>query len=157
VPPVRALLVGAMALLGVALAPGRANAGTTAPSCVPATLSVSQALAGGAVTVSPAPDSTDASYLTQISFLGVPVTEITDIAVVGSHSGAHAGRLAAYSQGDGASFQPSKPFFGGEVVTVHAMLPTCNRRPSRSAPTRAHIPLATSSWRPTPARASTGR
>ncbi len=118
----RALLVGMAVLSGLAFAPGDAQASRTAPGCVSPKLNVSAALAGGAVTVSPAPDTMDASYLAQISFLGVPVTEITDIAVVGSHSGAHAGRLAAYSQGDGASFQPSKPFFGGEVVTVHAVL-----------------------------------
>ncbi len=121
-PPMRALLVGTVVLLGVALAPGRANAGTTAPSCVPPTLNVSEALAGGAVTVSPAPDSMDVSYLTQISLLGVPAAEISGVVVIGSRSGAHSGRLAAYSQGDGASFLPSKPFSQGEVVTVHAVL-----------------------------------
>jgi Arylsulfotransferase (ASST) len=104
-------------------ASARAAAGTaTAPSCVPSTLGVSQALAGGAVTVTPAPDSMDASHLAQISFLGVPAAEIVDVSVSGSHSGAHSGRLAAYSQGDGASFLPSEPFAEGEVVTVHAAL-----------------------------------
>jgi hypothetical protein len=38
--------------------------------------------------------------------------------------------MLAYSQGDGASFQPSKPFTQGEVVTVHATL----RRPGGVAP-----------------------
>jgi hypothetical protein len=89
---------------------------------VPATLNPSAALAGGAVTVSPAPDTLDASFLTQISFLGVPSTDIVDVAVVGSRSGRHSGHLLAYSQGDGASFLPSKPFTQGEVVTVHAIL-----------------------------------
>jgi hypothetical protein len=111
-----------MALLGLALAPGRASAGTTVPNCVSATLNVSQALAGGAVTVTPAPDSMDASYLTQISFLGAPADEITDVAVAGSRSGVHAGRLAAYSQGDGVSFLPSRPFAQGETVSVRAVL-----------------------------------
>jgi hypothetical protein len=85
-------------------------------------LNVSQALAGGAVSVSPGPDSADASHFAQISFLGVPAAEIEHVAVRGSRSGAHAGHLAAYSQGDGASFLPSKPFSEGEVVTVHAIL-----------------------------------
>jgi hypothetical protein len=40
--------------------------------------------------------------------------------VVGSRSGAHAGRLAPYSQGDGASFLPARPFDEGERVTVSA-------------------------------------
>jgi hypothetical protein len=119
---VRALLLSSTALLGLALTPGHANAARTAPGCVPPALNVSQALAGGAVTVSPAPDSMDASYLSQISFLGVPASDITDVAVLGSRSGAHAGRLLAYSQGDGASFLSSKPFSQGEVVTVHAVL-----------------------------------
>jgi hypothetical protein len=118
---VRALLLSSTALLVLALAPGYANA-ATAPSCVPQVLNVSAVLAGGAVTVSPAPDSRDASYLTQISFLGVPAADITGVAVVGSRSGAHSGRFVAYSQGDGASFLSSKQFTQGEVVTVHAVL-----------------------------------
>ncbi len=93
-----------------------------APGCVPTKLNVSAALAGGAVTVSPAPDTLDASFLAQISFLGVSAAEIVDIKVVGSRSGPHSGQLLAYSQGDGASFLPSKPFSQGEVVTVHAAL-----------------------------------
>jgi len=119
---VRALLLSSTALLWLALTPGHANAARTAPGCVPPALNVSEALAGGAVTVSPAPDSMDASYLSQVSFLGVPTSDITDVAVLGSRSGAHAGRLLAYSQRDGASFLPSKPFSQGEVVTVHAVL-----------------------------------
>jgi hypothetical protein len=111
-----------MVLLGSALAHGRASAATAAPNCVPRTLNVSRALAGGVVSVSPGPDSMDASHLAQISFLGVPAADIEDVTVVGSHSGAHSGRLVAYSQGDGASFLPSKPFSQGESVTVHAVL-----------------------------------
>jgi hypothetical protein len=97
-------------------------AASAAPACTPATLNASAALAGGAVTVSPAPDTLDASFLTQISFLGAPVAELADVRVVGSRSGPHSGRLLPYSQGDGASFLPSKPFTQGEVVTVHAVL-----------------------------------
>ena len=104
--------------VGVRASQGR----TVAPSCVPARLGVSQALAGGAATVTPAPDSMDASHLAQISFLGVPAGEIADVSVSGSRSGAHAGRLEAYSQGDGASFLPSAPFTEGEVVSVRAVL-----------------------------------
>jgi hypothetical protein len=105
-----------------------ANAATTnnttnaAPACAPHTLNESAALAGGAVTVSPAPNTLDASYLTQISFVGLPAAQITDITVVGSRSGHHAGRLVAYSQGDGGSFLPAEPFAQGEVVTVRATL-----------------------------------
>ena len=42
------------------------------------------------------------------------------ISVTGTRSGVHAGRLAAYSQGDGASFLPAKPFSEGERVSVIA-------------------------------------
>jgi Arylsulfotransferase (ASST) len=118
----RALLVGMVALLGLGLASGGADASPTAPSCVPPELNASEAFAGGRVTVSPGPETRDASIATQISFLGVPAADITDIVVLGSRSGAHSGRLAAYSQGDGASFLPSRPFSQGEVVTVHAVL-----------------------------------
>ena len=97
-----------------------------APACVPSTLNESAALAGGAITVTPAPDTRDASYLTQISFLGLPAADIADVSVSGSRSGAHAGRLAPYSQGDGASFVSTKPFTQGEVVTIHAILRRLN-------------------------------
>jgi hypothetical protein len=106
--------------LGFAASP--TLAASVAPTCAPSTLNVSAALAGGAVTVSPAPDTRDASHVTQVSFLGVPAADIAAIAVLGSRSGAHPGRLLAYSQGDGASFLPSKPFAQGELVTVHAVL-----------------------------------
>lgn len=110
----------AAAALGFAAPP--TLAARAAPPCAPSTLNASAALAGGAVTVSPAPDTRDASHVTQISFLDVPASEIANVAVVGSRSGSHSGRLAAYSQGDGASFLPAKPFAQGEVVTVHALL-----------------------------------
>jgi hypothetical protein len=44
------------------------------------------------------------------------------VSVVGSRTGTHAGRLLGYSQGDGASFVPARPFAEGERVTVHAQL-----------------------------------
>jgi hypothetical protein len=125
----------------VVTAPSSMSA-SVAPPCAPAKLNPSAALAGGAVTVSPAPDTLDASFLTQISFLGVPAADIANVAVVGSRSGFHSGHLLAYSQGDGASFMPSKPFSQGEVVTVHASL----RRPA------GVIPFA---WRFTTAKLDT--
>jgi arylsulfotransferase ASST len=80
------------------------------------------ALLAGAVTVSPLPGSRDASPRTQISFVGVPAAQLRVTSVRGSRSGAHRGRLEAYSQGDGASFVPAKPFVEGERVTVRAKL-----------------------------------
>jgi len=91
----------------------------SAPTCVPTSIDNSALQAGG-VTLSPLPGSRDASPGTQISFLGVPVRDLTVQSVVGSRSGAHPGRLAAYSQGDGASFLPAQPFAEGERVTVRA-------------------------------------
>jgi hypothetical protein len=111
--------VGLVALPSARSATGRQAA---SPSCVPPRLNVSAALAGERVTVSPGPQSRDASATSQISFLGIPASELADIRVSGSRTGVHSGRLAAYSQGDGASFLPSRPFDDGELVTVRAEL-----------------------------------
>ena len=127
---VRALSAGLAATLGLAmLASGcagastdDAGASTASPSCEPPVLNVSAALAGARVTVSPGPGVRDASTTVQISFLGVAAGELSRVVVKGAHSGAHAGHLLAYSQGDGASFVPERPFDPGELVTVHAVL-----------------------------------
>jgi hypothetical protein len=122
-----ALIAGALAGVASTLAasvpaPARAASTAAAPACVPSTLNVSAALAGGRVTVSPQPDSLDASAQTQISMLGAPANDLADVTVQGSRTGLHPGRLVAYSQGDGASFLPTRPFAEGEIVTVHAQL-----------------------------------
>ncbi len=123
-----AVLAGIAALVAEAALPTAQTASvqpSVSPSCVPSHLNVSAALAGERVTVSPEPDSMDASATTQISFLevgGNTHLELADISVKGSRTGLHQGRLAAYSQGDGASFLPSQPFADGELVTVHAEL-----------------------------------
>jgi hypothetical protein len=100
----------------------RAGTGGSAPSCLPATLEHSAKLKGLPVDVSPAPDTGTANPRTQISFLGVPVTDIHAVWVVGQRSGHHSGRLQGYSQGDGASFVPERPFEAGERVTVRATI-----------------------------------
>jgi hypothetical protein len=92
---------------------------------VPASLDNS-ALQPGGVTLSPLPGSRDAAPRTQISFLGVPAAEITNVSVTGTSSGKHSGRLDPYSQGDGASFVPSHPFAEGERVKVNAKLHLAN-------------------------------
>jgi len=115
----RVLLGSALALGTGLLASSSPALAQSAPNCLPAALGNS-ALQAGAVTVSPLPGSRDASPQTQISFLGVPAAQIANVAVVGSRTGAHPGRMAAYSQGDGASFLPSRPFAEGERVTVTA-------------------------------------
>ncbi|HTZ63844.1 MAG TPA: arylsulfotransferase family protein [Solirubrobacteraceae bacterium] len=96
-----------------------AYGGPTAPWCLPAQLNRSAVLPGTSLAVSPLPDSLDASPRTQISLLGAPASALSQISVRGSLSGAHRGRLRAYSQGDGASFLPATPFIPGETVTVH--------------------------------------
>jgi hypothetical protein len=92
------------------------------PICLPATLNHSAALPGTSVDVSPAPETDSANPYTQISFLGIPVTDIQDISVVGSQSGNHEGHLDGYFQGDGGSFVPYEPFKEGERVVVRAVL-----------------------------------
>ncbi len=119
-PSMRALFLGPMLALGMGFAGLTASAAAhSAPTCVPTSIDNS-ALQAGSVTISPLPGSRDASPETEISFLGVPVRDVTVQSVAGSRSGAHAGRLAAYSQGSGASFLPARPFVEGERVTVHA-------------------------------------
>jgi hypothetical protein len=93
------------------------------------------AAAANPVTVSPLPGTGDASPATQISFLGGPGTQISDVRVLGSRSGAHSGRVQGYSTGTGASFLPSHPFRAGERVTVHAMVATGAGAPPRLAST----------------------
>ena len=115
----RALILGPAVAVGLGLAASSAAAGQPGPTCTPASLNNS-ALKAGAVTVSPLAGSRDASPQTQISFLGVPAGDLSAVSVVGSRTGAHGGRLAGYSQADGASFVPSHSFDEGERVTVRA-------------------------------------
>jgi len=87
-----------------------------------------------AVTISPLPGTPDASPHTQISFLGLPASEITDVSVVGSRSGRHSGHLESYASAPGASFLPDKGFIQGEQVHVSALVgPAGSRRSVGSA------------------------
>ncbi len=90
----------------------------SAGRCTPSTLNTSAVLPGTTISVSPLPDSYDASTDTQISLLGAAPSALGAVHVEGSQTGAHSGHLLAYSQGDGASFLPAKPFVPGETVTV---------------------------------------
>jgi hypothetical protein len=129
------LLVGFVALIVVVVVlstgvlPGshsEVSQSGKSPSCLPATLEHDARLPGTSVDVSPAPGTDTANPRAQISFLGVPATEIREISVVGEHSGRHAGRLHAYSQGGGASFAPDTPFDAGERVDVRAVVGSSN-------------------------------
>jgi len=119
----------------------RAASPPTAPRCVPTTLNSSAVLPGTSLAVSPLPASFDASAATQISLLGVPVTQLSHVHVSGSRSGAHAGRLEGYSQGDGASFVPSKPFQPGEVVSVRGLAGAPAKAFSYSFTVAVQVPL----------------
>ena len=108
-----------LAVASGSIGPDRAaHIASSAGRCTPTTLNRSAVLPGTGVVVSPLPDSYDASPQTQISMLGAPASAITGVQVGGSQSGAHTGSLLAYSQGDGASFVPSRGFLPGETVTV---------------------------------------
>ena len=76
------------------------------------------AFAQPVVAVFPSPNTTSALSQTQITFRGIPASQIGHITVVGSSSGAHAGTIEADSDGQGGSFIPSTPFTAGETVTV---------------------------------------
>jgi hypothetical protein len=115
-----------------------AYSGPSAPQCAPSQLNRSDILPGTSIEVSPLPDSLDAPYETQVSFLGEPASALSDISVSGSRTGSHPGRLDAYSQGDGASFVPSKPFTQGETVTVHGKV----TRNGKTAPFAFHFTTA---------------
>ena len=128
------VVVAALAWLVAAIASGSLSLGLaahgstahafTAPACLPSTLDHDASLAGVGVDVSPEPGTDTANPHTQISFLGTRVANIHSVSAVGSKSGPHSGRLYAYSQGDGASFVPAKPFDAGERVQVRAVIAT---------------------------------
>jgi hypothetical protein len=117
------MMIRSRAVLAVfAACVGLAACGS-ASTATPALLDTSAtAAASGPVAVSPQPGTPDASPSTQISFLGPAGTHVSDVHVVGSHSGTHAGVLRAYSTGTGESFLPTHRFAEGERVTVSAKI-----------------------------------
>lgn len=139
-----ALLVVLASATTLALASRRISAEQAAYSaptvgrCTPTTLNRSAVLPGTTLAASPLPDSFDASARTQISLLGAPASAIAGIRVNGSQTGSHSGRLHGYSQGDGASWVPSKPFLPGETVTVHGTV----RTHSKPVPFAFHFVVA---------------
>jgi arylsulfotransferase ASST len=74
--------------------------------------------AGGRLTISPQPNTPDASPGTQISILGVARSQIRSVSVTGQSSGVHSGSLLSYSGHRGASFVPDQPLTQGESVAV---------------------------------------
>jgi hypothetical protein len=110
-----------LAALAAAATLGACGGTSSATSDVLAADSAVSGASAGAVTVSPLPGTPDASPATEISFLGGQGgAQVSDVHVVGSHSGNHGGSLRAYSTGTGESFLPAHPFQTGERVSVHA-------------------------------------
>jgi hypothetical protein len=117
--------VGVVVLLAACGSSGThvaASASARSPSCLPASIDHSAALPETNVDVSPEPETDTANPNTQISFLGTNAADIREVSAVGSESGRHDGRMYGYSQGDGASFIPDKPFAAGERVLVGAVI-----------------------------------
>jgi hypothetical protein len=116
-----AAAIAVVVVLAGGVLSGTHNASTSAvaPECLPASTSHSAQLPGLRLYASPAPETDTANPRTQISLLGAPASEIRDVSVLGQRSGRHEGQLHPYSQGDGTSFVPARPFEPGERVTVH--------------------------------------
>ena len=106
--------------LGLESGSAKTSADAPAPECLPAAPVASAEVAG--LRVSPAPGSVAGNPHTTISLLGAGAGQIGALSVEGSQSGRHEGHLEAYSQGDGASFLPDRPFRAGERVTVRAQI-----------------------------------
>lgn len=116
----RARLTAAFATLALCvLSAGPSTTGALATSTAKAAVPKA---AVPPVTISPLPGTPDANPHTQISFLGVPASEIADVSVVGSASGKHSGKLESYDSAPGASFLPNSEFIEGEHVQVSAMV-----------------------------------
>jgi hypothetical protein len=130
--------LAALALLALASVLGGCGGTSTASSAV-LTDTAARTAASNPVAVSPEPGTPDASPVTQISFLGSGATTVSDVRVVGSRSGTHAGVLRAYSTGTGESFLPAHPFLAGEQVTVTAQVTSAGATSTaRSSFTIAH-------------------
>ncbi|PZS06700.1 MAG: hypothetical protein DLM64_16090 [Solirubrobacterales bacterium] len=91
------------------------------PSLLPATPAPA-APSSLPVSAFPSPGSHFVSPKGQIAFRGLSPAQLGSIAVFGSTSGAHAGRVLADSDNAGGSFIPNRAFNAGELVTVSTSL-----------------------------------
>jgi hypothetical protein len=101
---------------------GRLISALAATIAVLLTAFVSAASAAPQVAISPLNGTPDASPDTQISFLGVPASEIASVSVRGSSTGSHTGKLRSYVSAPGASFVLDHPLSQGENVTASALI-----------------------------------
>ena len=70
------------------------------------------------ISVYPGARTLAASPQTTITFRGTDRDGLGEVAVTGSRSGRHAGRLVPHRDGDGVVWAPDRPFAAGERVTV---------------------------------------
>lgn len=80
------------------------------------------ATAAAALRVIPFPGTPDASPLSQVIFSSLRPSDVRSVAVMGSSSGLHAGRVTTLPDGAGTAFVPRQPFTPGERVSVVAAL-----------------------------------
>ena len=125
-----ATTIAAVVLCAGLSACGSTGASPAAVSSLTPTADKAEAQANS-VAVSPLPGTEDASPDTQISFLGEAGTRVSDVSIVGSRSGNHAGKLERYSTGTGMSFLPNAPFQAGEQVAVHALVSAGSETPEK--------------------------
>ncbi len=108
----QARVIGIVICIASALVGGGAAEAAHGPSKV----------ASSPLEVLPYPGTPDASAQTQIDFPKLSPSHLHALRVKGSRSGVHSGRLTPLDGGRGAAFKPSRPFAGGERVTVAARL-----------------------------------
>jgi hypothetical protein len=97
------------------------------------------------ISVYPSGKTLAASPRTTITFRDVDPESLGDVAVSGSRSGRHAGRLQPHGDGGGVTFVPDRPFAAGERVTVHT-----GRRIAGADGDRTSFVVANSSGVPAP-------
>jgi arylsulfotransferase ASST len=110
-----------------------------------------------ALDVQPFPGTPDASPQTDIGFPELAPSQIETLAVTGSRSGAHRGRLVALPTGRGSEFIPARPFTDGEHVRVLATLRARVAGAASVAPGANRLGWSFSVAAPIPLGASAGR
>lgn len=114
----------------------RSTATATATATVKATASAKPS------DVQPFPGTPDVSPQSDIGFPALAPRQITALAVVGSRSGPHRGRLVALPPGHGTAFLPLRPFTAGERVSVRASLSSPAAGTASGAPGATRIRFA---------------
>lgn len=110
--------MGGMRRSGTVLAVLAAVAATGSGAAVGATTRQADDDAPRAISVFPAAGTPTASPRSEISLRGAAPDRLEGVTVTGSRTGRHTGRLAAHSDGRGASFVSARRFARGETVTV---------------------------------------